>query len=382
MRIERRSVLLGMAALGLTACGNAPIASREPDGLPPEMRPVPNPGWEAWSRGFQARAISSGIAPEVVSRAFLRAGYLPGVIERDRNQTEFTRSLEDYLSIAASPDRVETGRRQFARYRETLSRIEASYGVPAPIVTAIWGLESNYGERRGQIPVVSALGTLAYDGRRGTFFESQLLAALRILERGDTTPERLVGSWAGAMGHTQFIPTSYQAYAVDFTGDGRRDIWSDDPTDALASAASYLARSGWRSGEDWGGEIGVAGTPSAGGPVITPQPGGPSFRVLRNFDVIKRYNNSTNYAIGVGHLADRIVGGPEIQGRFPPDEYGLTKEMRQSLQRRLSAAGYDTGGDDGVIGPSSRAAIEAYQRASGLPIDGNPGRALLSRLGG
>ncbi|WOI56858.1 lytic murein transglycosylase [Palleronia sp. LCG004] len=382
MRISRRIFMGGVAASGLAACGGgagrlSPV-SRDP--LPDDLRPVPNAGWSAWVDGFRGRAASQGLSPEVVARSFRGAGYLPGVVERDRNQTEFTRSLEDYLAIAASEEKVATGRRMYGQYRPTLDAIEARYGVPANVVAAIWGLESNYGSRRGNIPIVSSTSTLAYDGRRGQFFESQLLAALRIIERGDTTPENMVGSWAGAMGHTQFIPTSYQAFAVDFTGDGRRDIWADDPSDALASTAAYLSRSGWQRGMSWGGEVGVSAP--ASGSAITPQPGGPTFRVTRNFDAIKRYNNSTNYAIGVGHLSDRIAGGPPIRASFPPDRYGFTKDMREDLQRRLTRAGYDTQGTDGVLGPNSRTAIAAYQGARGLPPTGDPSVALLNSLGG
>ncbi|SES06586.1 lytic murein transglycosylase [Tranquillimonas rosea] len=379
MQVSRRFVTMGMAAT-LGACGGgfraeAPLAPAED----PTLRPVPNAGYDAWLSGFRGRALSAGIDSSVVDRALGGAGYLPGVIERDRNQTEFTRTLEDYLSIAASEERVATGRQMFRQYGSTLSSIEQRYGVPAEIVTAIWGVESRYGARRGDIPVVSALSTLAYDGRRGQFFEQQLIAALRILQNGDISADRMTGSWAGAMGHTQFIPTSYQAYAVDFTGDGRRDIWSEDPTDALASAAAYLSRSGWRSGQRWVGEAGTAAAPG-GGSRLTPQPGGPTFVVGRNFSVIKRYNNSDNYAIGVGHLANRIAGAGPIRGSFPPDRYGLTKEDRVALQQRLTRAGFDTQGTDGVVGPDTRAAISAYQRSAGLSPTGDPSPQLLARL--
>ncbi|NVK15921.1 MAG: lytic murein transglycosylase, partial [Rhodobacteraceae bacterium] len=224
----------------------------------------------------------------------------------------------------------------------------------------------------------SATSSLAYDGRRGAFFEKQLLAALKILQNGDITPARMTGSWAGAMGHTQFIPTSYQAFAVDFTGDGRRDIWSEDPTDALASTAAYLQRNGWTRGLKWGGEAGAPGTPS--GRSLQPQPGGPVFSVTSNFNAIKRYNNSDAYAIGVGHLADRIAGGAPLRASFPPDKYGLTKDDRILLQKRLTARGFDTGGADGVLGPKSRAAISAYQSSRGLPATGDPSQSLLRSL--
>ena len=412
MVLTRRSVSLGLAASAtlLAGCGtSAPTVSGRAAPAP-GMTPVPNAGFDAWVASYRGRALSSGVSASTFDAAFRNAGYLPGVIERDRKQVEFTRTLEDYLAIAASDDRVEKGRANYRRYNGTLARIEEAYGVEARVVTAIWGLESRYGERRGDISVVSATATLAYDGRRGSFFEKQLTAALKILQRGDTTADRMVGSWAGAMGHTQFIPTSFEAYAVDFTGDGRRDIWSDDPSDALASAAAYLQRSGWRRGQPWGVEVrlpaGFSGpfgrettrSPSswaaAGirdmtgqavpdyGPasILRPQAGGPAFMVFRNFTVITRYNNSTSYVIGVGHLSDRIAGGAPLQTGFPPDANGLTIDDRKELQTGLNRAGYDVGPADGVIGSQTEAAISAYQQANGLPQTGQPSQDLLRRL--
>ncbi|MEW9921654.1 lytic murein transglycosylase [Marimonas sp. MJW-29] len=383
MNLTRRTALLGLGALGLTACGGGsnalgPTGASDAGGLPPDLRPTPNPSYDAWVASFRDRAAGQGISSGTLSAGFRGTGYLPGVVTRDRNQTEFTRTLEDYLAIAASDERVSKGRAAFARHRSTLSAVEARYGVPAEIVTAVWGLESFYGERRGNVPVVSATSTLAFDGRRGAFFEKQLVAALKILQTGDTTPGNLRGSWAGAMGHTQFIPTSYQAFAVDFNGDGRRDIWSDNPADSLASTAAYLANNGWARGVRWGGEVGN-GAPA--GDIIQPQPGGPRFAVTRNFRVIKRYNNSDSYAIGVGHLADRIAGGGPIRASFPPDKYGLTKDDRIRLQQRLTARGFDTDGADGVIGPNSRKAIAAYQSSIGVPATGDPSPELLRSLG-
>ena len=378
MHLSRRHFALGASALSLSACmgaGPGEVARGGP-GLPPDLRPAPNAGWDAWVAGFRARAGGYGLSPATLDAGFRGAGYLPGVVTRDRSQTEFSRTLEDYLSIAASEERVRKGRAAFARHRGTLAALEARYGVDAPVIAAIWGLESMYGERRGDVPVVSATSTLAFDGRRGAFFERQLVAALRILQRGDVTPERLTGSWAGAMGHTQFIPTSYQEFAVDFTGDGRRDIWSEDPSDALASTAAYLARSGWTRGVRWGGLAG----PGASGRIVQPQPGGPRFAVTGNFNAIKRYNNSDAYAIGVGHLSDRIAGAGPLQASFPPDASGLTKADRIELQRRLTARGFDTGGADGVIGSGTRTAIEAYQRSRGLPATGLPSAELLRSL--
>ena len=375
------------------------------------MQPVPNAGFDAWVAAFRPRAEAQGISPATFDAAFRNAGFVPGVVERDRNQTEFTRTLEDYLAIAASDERVGNGQAALRQYGPTLAQIEARYGVESQVVVAVWGLESSYGTRRGDVPVISALATLAYEGRRGAFFEQQLVAALRILQNGDTSPQGMTGSWAGAMGHTQFIPTSYLAYAVDFTGDGRRDIWSDDPTDSLASTAAYLDRSGWRQGQPWGvevrlppgfsGPVGRGTTRSAsawaaqgvrdmdGRPVPDHGPasilapmgaGGPAFMIFPNFAVILRYNNSESYAIGIGHLSDRLVGGSPIRGAFPPDAQGMTIADRQELQRRLTAAGFDTEGSDGVIGPRTRAAISGYQAQAGLPVTGEPSLELLAQL--
>jgi lytic murein transglycosylase len=374
--INRRIFSIGLGSAFLTACSTGAPTSTPAS----RMRPVPNAGWDAWVAGFKGRAASQGISQTTINRAFQGAGYLPEVIERDRNQVEFKRSLEDYLAIAASDERIATGKQMLVRHAGTLSQIEAQYGVDKEVVVAVWGLESRYGARRGDVPVISAVSTLAYDGRRGAFFEKQLVAALKIIQEGDTTPDKMTGSWAGAMGHTQFIPTSYLAYAVDFTGDGRRDIWSEDPTDSLASTAAYLARAGWVRGQSWGGEAGtVSGTPVA---VLQPQKPGPRIAVFRNFQVIKRYNNSDSYAIGVGHLSDRIAGGAPFQASFGPDATGLTLEDRKELQRRLTSAGYDTQGADGVIGKNTEAAITAYQRANGLAVTGTPSVELLRQLGG
>ncbi|MFA8387689.1 MAG: lytic murein transglycosylase [Pelagibaca sp.] len=377
MQINRRLFGLGLVSLGLSACARG-VPSRAntttaiPTGLPADLRPVPNPAYDAWVAAFRERAVAQGITRPTLDAAFRGTGYLPGVVTRDRNQTEFSRSLEDYLAIAASDERVQKGRAALARHRGTLTALEDRYGVDARIITAIWGLESFYGERRGDVPVISATSTLAFDGRRGRFFEQQLIAALRIVQNGDIPASQLTGSWAGAMGHTQFIPTSYQQFAVDYTGDGRRDIWSDDPSDALASAAAYLQRNGWTRGLGWGSE-----SPQGS---LQPQPGGPRFATTSNFRVIKRYNNSDAYAIGVGHLSDRIGGAGPLRTPFPPDANGLTKADRISLQERLTARGFDTQGADGVIGSNTETAIRAYQSSRGLPVTGTPSQALLQSL--
>ena len=375
MTITRRTFALTLGAFGLSACRGtiAQTTSRSKStGLAPDMRPQPNAGYDAWVASFKNRASGYGLSSATIAAGFRGTGYLPGVVKRDRNQTEFKRSLEDYLSIAASDERVSKGRAAFARHRSTLNALETKYGVDATIICAIWGLESQFGERKGNIPIISSTSTLAFDGRRGAFFEKQLVAALKIIQNGDITADRMLGSWAGAMGHTQFMPTSYAGFAVDFTGDGRRDIWSADPSDALASTAAYLQRNGWSRGVSWGAES-SSGT-------LQPQPGGPKFSTTGNFRTIKRYNNSDAYAIGVGHLSDRIGGAGPLRGSFPPDEFGLTKDDRIALQKRLTSRGFDTGGADGILGKKSRAAISDYQRSKGLEVTGRPSQALLRGL--
>lgn len=371
-----RIVLAGVAALVLASCAGAPrmgqVEAQSVDVNPFVI--VPDPGYDAWVAAFLPRAAASGIPESTLSQAFADAGFIPEVIARDRNQAEFSRTLQDYLLSAVSDSRVENGQAALRSHGDQLARIEAAYGVDREVVVAIWGMESSYGTRRGDVPVVSALSTLAYEGRRAQFFESQLISALRILAAGDTTPQAMKGSWAGAMGHTQFIPTSFESLAVDFTGDGRRDIWSDDPTDALASTANYLARSGWRQGESWGS----LASEGSGGRVIQPE-GAPAFRVFRNFDVIKRYNNSDAYAIAVGHLADRLRGGPPLAGIFS-SESPLTLAERVELQERLTALGFDTNGTDGNIGPGTIKAIRDFQASRGLPTTGFAAPSVLAAL--
>ncbi len=392
-----------------------PAAATAPAAVAPPARTyaqVPDAGFDAWVRGFRKRALGQGVSGARFDAAFARAGFIPDSIALDRNQAEFVKPLADYMATAASDERVATGRAMLVQYDGLLDRIEAKYGVDRQVVLAVWGMESNFGRRRGAVPLISTLATLAYEGRRGRFFEGQLVAALQILQRGDTTPANMTGSWAGAMGHTQFMPTSYAAYAVDFTGDGRRDIWSDDPSDALASTAAYLAHFGWTTGQPWGVEVrlpegfdyslsarsvsrttadwaalGVVGADGRAVPgqgsasLITPTgAGGPAFLVFKNYDVIGRYNNAEAYIIGVGHLGDRIAGAGPLVHPFVAGERSLKRAERVELQQRLTAAGFGTGGADGKIGPASRRAIRAYQARLGLPQDGYASLTLLERL--
>ncbi len=403
-----------LGASTLSACGGGSRFTTGPAATTTTYRPVDNPAFDAWIAAFRGRAASAGISGSTLDAALGRAGFLPGVIERDRNQAEVDRSLQDYLALTVDDERVSVGRAKMRQHAAVLAEVEARFGVEKHVVAAIWGVESRYGARMGDIPVISALATLAFDGRRGQFFEQQLIAALRILQNGDITVDRMTGSWAGAMGHTQFIPTSYEAYAVDFRGDGRRDIWSEDPTDGLASTASYLKNAGWQRGRPWGLEVtlpsgfntGQAGRGrnrsvaewngqgvrlASGGSIPDHGPAsilvpagasGPAFVIFRNFGAIARYNNSEKYVIAVGHLSDRLNGGGPLRGSFPPDAQGLSLADRKELQGRLTVAGYDTGTPDGVIGNGTRDAIRAYEAANGLPVTGEATLALLQRLRG
>jgi membrane-bound lytic murein transglycosylase B len=374
-------------------------------------------GFESWVRGFWPEAQARGISAETFNRAFTGVTPDPEVIELASRQPEFVRPVSDYIASAVSESRIETGREMLVRYERLLDAVEARYGVSRHIVVAIWGMESSYGavlENTNIVrPVIRSLATLAYEGgRRAGFGRQQLLAALEILERGDITPDRMYGSWAGAMGHTQFIPTTYNEYAVDFDGSGRRDIWNSIP-DALGSTAAYLSARGWRPGETWGYEVvlpdgfdfaladerkrrplsewerlGVRrvlgqGYPRPGDEAYMMLPAGangPAFLVLRNFRAILAYNNANSYALAVGHLADRLKGVGPFVGSWPENDRPLTAEQRRELQEHLVRRGYDTGGIDGQVGPMTRSAIRSYQSRNGLPADGYAGYSLLERL--
>jgi len=299
-----------------------------------------------------------------------------------------------------------------AKHRDLLYKIHAEYGVPPRYLIAFWGLETNFGDYLGGFRVVDALATLAYDQRRAYFFRVELLDALQIIEEGNILPDAMRGSWAGAMGHMQFIPSTFIAHAVDYTGDGRKDIWSSLP-DAFSSAANFLSNIGWRPGEIWGREvrlpedfdlmlatlnrkktleewssIGVrringAALPQADmqGSIVLPQGyKGPAFLVYDNFRAIMRWNRSINYAISVGHLADRIAGLPQIATGRDAVHEPLSRDEAEEMQQLLNRLGFDAGSEDGVPGPRTRAAIRAFQKAHSLPPDGYPAPALLKRL--
>lgn len=382
---------------------------------PVEVLPIAsNPGrFDAWVRAFKRRARGQGLSDATLDRAFRGVTYRADVIQKDRNQSEFTKQLWEYLDSAVSDSRVSNGKKALRQQRRTLAAIERTYQVEAEVVAAIWGLESAYGAVRGNIPLIDSLSTLAFDGRRGRFFEKQLIAALKIIQAGDVAPRKMTGSWAGAMGHTQFIPTSYLAYAVDFTGDGKRDIWSNTPTDALASTAAYLKRFGWTYGQPWGMEVklpkgfnyalagerikkspadwtrlgvrvmdGGGAIPNHGRASILLPGGarGAAFVIFDNFHVIERYNTADAYVIAVGHLSDRITGGPRIQAGWPRGDRPLRFREKKEMQRLLTAKGFDTDGVDGIIGPNTIQAVREFQASLGLTPDGYVSYDILKRL--
>lgn len=394
----------------LAACGRA--AARAAVGLS-LMAPLPAAAgsFESWLEGFWPRARAEGVSRQTFTAAFAGVTPDPEVIEAAQRQPEFVKPMWEYLASAVSERRIANGRAQLAELANLLTAIETIYGVDRHVVVAIWGMESSYGQFLGTKSVIRSLATLSYTGTRRRFGEQQLLAALRILQRGDTTPERMYGSWAGAMGHTQFIPTTYNAYAVDFDGDGRRDIW-DTVADALASTANYLRASGWQPGLPWGWEVTLprgfdfgyggeawrparewqaAGVRRADGGalgrgdetmmlVLPAGARGPAFLVSRNFRAILRYNNATAYALAVGHLADRLGGAGPLVAAWPTDERPLGTQERRELQGLLAARGYAVGAIDGIIGSRTQAAIRAFQRRAGLPADGYASTSLLDRL--
>lgn len=374
-------------------------------------RAVSAAGFDDWLADFRRDARTRGIGEATLARALDGLRYRPRVIELDRSQPEFVRPIWQYLDSAVSARRVTTGRERLAQHRDTADEMERRYGVPAEILVAIWGVESNYGSHFGDFSTLEALATLAYDGRRRAFARDELLAALRILEAGDISPDDMIGSWAGAMGHTQFLPSSFLSYAVDGDGDGRRDIWESIP-DVLASTANYLAEAGWQAGEPWGVEVrltddfdhaqaelsthrassswaaqGVRAVDGGRLPelssasVIAPAGAqGPAFLVGRNFRAILRYNNATSYALAVASLADRIAGRDGIVASWPRDEQPLARREVREMQRSLNARGFDVGEPDGILGPNTRRGLRAFQRAIGETPDGFATQRLLERL--
>ncbi|HET7835536.1 MAG TPA: lytic murein transglycosylase [Variovorax sp.] len=422
---------MALAAAVLAGCASAPPtaapapARPAPAARPPAPAPAPaaqpsgagadelslQQGFARWVADFRSSARAAGIGDATLQAAFGDVQYLPRVVELDRAQPEFTRTVWDYLDNTVTAQRVALGKDKLMQVRVEADAAAARYGVPPAVVVAIWGMESNFGSNYGSTPTIDALATLGFEGRREDWARRELLAALKILERGDIDREHMIGSWAGAMGQTQFLPSNFLAYAVDADGDGRRDIWGS-MADVTASTANFLARSGWQSGQPWGVEVqlppgfdfgradssvrqssaqwaaegvrSMDGKPLpafADGMVLLPAGArGPAFLVGPNFRAILRYNNSTSYALAVGLLSQRLTDGPGVQAPWPRDLAALSRSQLLELQTALNQRGFASGTPDGMMGPATREGIRQYQRSIGQPADGYPSAALLERL--
>ena len=410
-----------LAVAALTGCASAPSTAPELPAPAPVSASSPpqattdedalQQGFARWVAGFRGSAQAADIDEATLRAAFDDVHYLPRVVELDRAQPEFTRPVWDYLDSAVSAQRVARGQDKLLQFRDAVDAAAARYGVPPAIVVAIWGIESNYGDNTGSTPTIDALATLGFDGRREGWARGQLLAALKILQSGDIDRSHMIGSWAGAMGQTQFMPSAFLANAVDADGDGRRDIWGSLP-DVMASTANFLARSGWQAGQPWGVEVqlppgfdvsradtevrqstarwaadGVRtmnGAPMpefADGAILLPAGArGPAFLVGPNFRAILRYNNAISYALAVSLLAQRLGDGPGVQAPWPRDLPALTRSQLLALQTALNERGFASGAPDGVVGPATREGLRRYQRSIGVPADGYPTLEVLQRL--
>ena len=370
-------------------------------------------GFSQFIRDFWPTAQSAGISAQTYNAVFTEMKPDDDTLRLMNKQSEFVKPIWEYLDSAVSDTRVEKGREMLTQYEPVLRQIEARYGVDREAVLAIWGMETNYGGYMGRHNVIQALATLAYAApRRKKFWRKELVTALGVVQAGHVRFEDMEGSWAGAMGHTQFMPSSWKAYAADYDGDGRRDIWTSVP-DALASTASYLKKHGWQTGKTWGYEVklpsgfnyhladgdktltlgewqryGIRRSNGKSFPrrsdkgilVLPAGAAGPAFLMLRNFYVIKRYNNATAYALAVGHLADRIIGGGPLTGDWSRKHLPLTRTETSELQALLNRRGFSVGKADGKIGPATRRGIRAYQQSRGLVPDGYASVVLLAHL--
>ncbi|PHS25023.1 MAG: hypothetical protein COA84_08380 [Robiginitomaculum sp.] len=359
--------------------------------------------FEDWRTDFAKRAMAKGFDADLVARTLDGLTPDPDVLSRDGAQPEFTRTIADYLKGVLSEGRISTGRKAIEDNAELFKTIAANYHISAQTLSAVWGLESAYGRIQGDFDVVRSLATLAHDGRRKDWAEGELFAVLQILTNGHASRDEMKGAWAGAMGQTQFLPSSYLAYAVDWDHDGRKNIWASS-ADALASTANYLSANGWRADEPWGVEVqlpegfayelsedtvlsigswsvrGVVRADHAiwsmkeqGRPAWLILPAGhkgPAFLVSKNFSVFKRYNNSTAYALGVGLLSEVLGHKIAVRGTWPDATPPLSRSQIKALQGALGKAGYSAGKPDGIAGPNTRRALRAFQKANDLVPDG------------
>lgn len=371
----------------------------------------PTNSFEDWLKTFKAQALQNGVSQNVLERAF--EGVTPNqrVLELDRRQPEFSLTFWKYMNTRISEKRIKRGRELLKEHAALFNEVHQKYGVQPRFLVAFWGLETNFGDYTGSFELVRSLSTLAHDERRREFFSKQLIAALQIMDKGDI-PIDVKASWAGAMGYCQFMPTTYQAYAVDGDGDGRRDMWNS-LADVFHSAANFLSQSGWQAGETWGREVklpkgfdleltglgtrksladwqalGIRKMDGANLPQVSDMTAslilpagikGPAFLVYENFRTILDWNRSNFYAISVGHLADRLAFKGPLQTP-QVDEIPLSRVQTMQIQTRLNKKGYDVGKPDGIAGSQTRKAIKAFQKEKGLPADGYPSHEILELL--
>jgi lytic murein transglycosylase len=361
-------------------------------------------------RELRAEALARGIAPRTFDKAMKGVEPDPTVLDAMQAQPEFETPVWEYLGRLVDEKRIAEGRARLEKWSDVLDRIERDYGVDRYTVVAVWGVESDYGRIMGQRSLVRSLATVSCIGERQKFFRGELLATLEILQKGDMKPDALRGSWAGAFGHTQFMPSTFQRMAVDFDGDGKRDLVGSVP-DALASVANFLRTSKWRPGAGWGYEVKlppaydgpsgrhqrrpleawrkagitrVDGTPlQTDGEAALLLPAGtrgPAFMVFANFDAIHAYNRSESYALAIAHLADRLRGGDTIAGSWPIDDPILSRTERKELQQLLIERGLLEGDADGIVGSRTTAAVKAFQSSIGMPPDGYASARVLNAL--
>ncbi len=371
-----------------------------------------NGSFEAWLQGLRAEAEGRGISAATLDQALGGLTPVPRVLELDKRQPEFSQTFWTYIQGSISQKRIERGRKLLKTHAKLLAEVQAQYGVQPRFLISFWGLETNFGDYTGGFSVIGALATLAHDPRRADFFRNELFNALSILDDGHIAPDQMSGSWAGAMGQTQFMPSTFTGYARDGDGDSQIDIWNSLP-DVFHSAAHYLTSVGWRGDETWGREVrlpdgfdlnlsGLETRKPIGdwsafgitrangsklpvadieGSIVLPAGiNGPAFLVYQNFRTIMIWNRSILYALAVGHLADRIVGLGPIQAQKPADDEPLSRDDVIALQSGLNRLGFDTGKPDGIAGSMTRRAVRDYQRARGIPPDGYPSKGLINRI--
>jgi membrane-bound lytic murein transglycosylase B len=371
-----------------------------------------SPEFQACLAQLQDQASARELSADTIGKVIPELEYQARVIELDRSQPEFTQTFADYFHKRVSEGRIEKGRELYLEYRDFLAELTREYGVPGQYLVSFWGLETNFGSYLGGMPTLDSLATLACDPRRSEFFTEEFLLALELMERERIDVDAMKGSWAGAVGHTQFMPSNYLRYAVDGDGDGVIDLWSSR-RDALASAANFLNALGWQPEQRWGREVRLppdfdyAGVTSRlplaqwrsqglrkadGGPLPVVagmeakllMPAGhkaPVFLAYDNFDVIMRWNRSISYALSVGHLADRIAGAGPLLQAIPEDQPRLRRSEVLQLQETLAEKGFDSGEPDGLLGPATSAALREFQLSEGLVGDGFPDRQTLALLG-